>query len=135
VYRLSEAATVMVYAATDPEPAATLGGLARAPYVGVEGGGMLVLPRDTYDRVPLDPRFENWGAEDQAWAAALRTLAGRPYRGSAPLHHLWHPLASRLNAHVGSADNHALLVRYQYAAKAGPEAMAALVAEAAAVTV
>jgi hypothetical protein len=144
VHRLSEAATVMVYDGTPPDRAAELGGYAlraasaapalpRQPYVGVEGGGMLVLPRATYERAPLDPRFAGWGGEDEAHARALVTLAGRPWRGTAPLWHLYHPLAERLNEHVGNAESHALLVRYQYAAKAGPEAMAALVAEAASV--
>ncbi len=147
VHRLSEAATTMVYDGTDLLRAADLGGYAfhagpagapampRRPYVGVAGGGMLVLPRTTYERAPLDPRFAGWGSEDLAPACALAALAGRPWRGTDRMFHLYHPLQPRLNAHVGNADSHALLVRYQYAAKAGPDAMAALLAEAAAVTV
>ncbi len=134
VYRLTAAATLMVYDGTGLDRAATLAGLTRGPYVGVEGGGMAVLPRVAYERAPLDPRFAGWGGEDQAAACAWTALHGRPWRGVAPIHHLYHPLQPRLNDHVGSADSHALLVRYLYAAKAGPEAMAALVAEAATVT-
>jgi len=129
VHRLSEPATAAVLAG-EPWPRAARAGYARPPYKGVAGGGIAVLPRSTYERVPIDARFEAWGSEDLAWGAALDTVAGRHLRGSAPLVHLWHPPAPRLNAHVGSAASHALLVRWQYAAKAGPAAVDGLVAEA-----
>lgn len=129
VYRLTEAASRRVYAGHPVDKAAGRpGSLARAPYIGVEGGGMLVLPRDTYERVPLDPRFRGWGGEDLAHALSLRTLVGPPLRGTEPLWHLHHPLAPRLNAHVGNPHSHALHVRYQYASR-DPQVMAALVAE------
>lgn len=64
VYRLSRRATERFYEvghiADAPE-------LDRHPYVGVAGGGVVVLTRGLYDQVPLDPRFAGWGDEDVAW--------------------------------------------------------------------
>src|SRR5690606_37809457 len=75
VYRLSEAATSGVLAGLAPSPGMRL---VQAPYVGYAGGGITVLPRSTYDQVPLDPRFRGWGQEDESWAHALTVLAGDP---------------------------------------------------------
>jgi hypothetical protein len=127
VYRLAESATASVIAGAAPSPA--LAGLERESYMGVEGGGIAVLTRDAYQAAPMDPRFVGWNNEDLAWATALRTLVGAPWRGVAPLWHLHHPPAPRLNAHVGDKVGRALHVRYQYAAKAGPAAMRALINE------
>lgn len=115
VHRLDASATGLVLAGT--HPAAINGRLARAPYRGVEGGGMTVLPRATYEQVPFDPRFKGWGQEDESHGLALTTLAGRPWRGTAHLWHLWHEPQVRLNQHVGNAAGHALHVRYQYASR------------------
>lgn len=129
VYRLGDAASQRVYAGHPVDKAACRpGSLARAPYIGVEGGGMVVLRRATYERIPLDPRFAGWGGEDLSWGLALRTLTSPPWRGVAPLWHLHHRPAPRLNAHVGNPASHALHVRYQYAAR-HPAVMAALIAE------
>ena len=129
VPRLWEAATRLVYSGVPWQQAEQVGGLHRGIYQGVAGGGMAVLRRADYQRCPLDPRFAGWGQEDDSWYLALLTLVGKPVRWTEPLVHLWHEPAGRLNQHVGSAESHALHVRYQYAAKAGREAMAALVAE------
>jgi hypothetical protein len=139
VHRLTPEATAEVLAGKDPDVGMPLvphheGGHCR-PYRGVPGGGIVVLARDAYEHVPLDPRFLGWGGEDEAWGLALNALLGEPWRGDAPLWHLWHPPQSRLNRHVGSDTSHALLTRYQYAAKDGPEAMRALVDEYRGVTV
>lgn len=107
---------------------------------GMPGGGMVALPRTLYDRAPLDPRFAGWGQEDASWAAALRTMAGAPWRGRAPMWHLWHPPQERTYGDgnrskartIGSAAGLALRQRYTAAARSGPAAMAALLAEAAA---
>lgn len=129
VYRLTEDATNGVLAGeARPAPAA---GLDRTPYVGVEGGGLVVLHRDTYRQTPLDRRFVGWGQEDESWGLALRTVVGPPWRGVAPLWHLWHPPQPRLNQHVGSQPGRALHVRYQCAARDGVDAMRALLAETA----
>jgi hypothetical protein len=127
VHRLTEGSSTAVIAGAGPCPA--LSGLDRKPYRGYEGGGLTVLPRAAYERVPLDPRFAGWGSEDEAVALAWGALLGRRWRGIAPLWHLWHPPQPRLNKHVGSVESNALLVRYQYAAKDGPVAMRSLIDE------
>lgn len=68
--------------------------LVRWPYVGVPGGGVVVLRRSTYDDCPLDPRFLGWGNEDVSWGWALTCLHGEPWRGEADLFHLFHPHAA-----------------------------------------
>lgn len=91
VYRLTERATARYYETAEiPE----YPDLTRWPYVGVEGGGAVVLRRMVYDDVPLDPRFLGWGDEDVCWGWALRTLHGAPWRAAARLVHLWHPHAA-----------------------------------------
>ena len=122
----AESATAAVLAGADP--AAALGGLARKPYLGVEGGGLTVLSRAAYATAPLDPRFAGWGQEDESWGEALRCLLGKRWRGTADLWHLWHPPPARLNSHVGSAEGRALHVRYQVAAR-NRAAMRRLIAE------
>ena len=127
VYRLDGIATTKVLVGTSPSP--SVGGLARQPYRGIEGGGITVLTRDLYEQIPLDRRYVGWGQEDESHGLALSTIAGRRWRGVAPLWHLYHEPMPRLNAHVGSAESRALHVRYQYAAQDGPVAMRALLAE------
>lgn len=130
VLRLSEPATARVLHERLPLADAAALPLARPAYRGVEGGGIIVVPTSAYRAVPLDPRFVGWNNEDTAWALAARTLLGKPWRSrSRPLYHLWHPPAPRLNSHVGDTAGHALHVRYQYAAKTGPDAMRQLIDE------
>jgi hypothetical protein len=78
----------------------------------VIGGGIVVLHREIYEEVPLDPRFVGWGSEDSAFGAALRTLAGVPFVGRQTLWHLWHPPQARLNRKVGNEANDALRAAY-----------------------
>lgn len=78
--------------------------LAQSPYSGYLGGGFVVARRETLVDIPLDPLFVGWGQEDEAWAAALEVLAGRPWRGSCPLIHLWHPPQPRENRIFGSDE-------------------------------
>ena len=99
------------------------------PYGGVPGGGIVVLPTEHYRRVPLDPRFEGWGQEDEAWGLALHAVLGPPARGTAPLYHLWHTPQPRTNHHIGSRDGQRLLVRYATAARHSPEAVMAIIDE------
>lgn len=127
VHRLTEPATGAVVAGAQPGP--KLGGWDQKPYEGTPGGGIVVMTRQTYQRVPLDPRFAGWGQEDECFGLAAATILGRPWKGTAHLWHAWHPPQERLNRHVGSAGSRALQVRYQYAAKAGRRAMAALLDE------
>lgn len=98
----------------------------RRPYEGFEAGTLLVMPRATLELVPPDVRFVGWGQEDQAWAAALRTLVGRPWRGTADLVHLWHPAQPRQTRAVGSSDSFSLWREYAMA-RNRPARMRALV--------
>ncbi len=124
VYRLDEGATSVVLAGGQPDPAR----LAQAPYGGMPGGGLVVLTTRLWRRCPMDPRFEGWGQEDQAWGAALWTLHGPPWRGTAPLWHLWHEEPPRRNRRVGSLDGARLAERYEQA-QTSPTAMAAVIGE------
>lgn len=127
VFRLSAAASHAVYGGALPRSQQTR--LARPAYWGVEGGGVTVLPRAVYRQVPLDPRFVVWGQEDEAWASALQVLAGRRWRGDAPLWHLWHPPPQRINRRRGNDQGWRLWQRYGQAVKAGPDVMRRLVGE------
>lgn len=126
VHRLTESVTSLVISCNAPP----WQGLATAerPYKGFEGGGIVVLRRNVYEAAPLDHRFRGWGQEDESWALALRTLHGEPWRGDAPLFHLWHPPQSRESRRYGSAAGRALYESYQ-AANGRPDAMRALLRE------
>jgi hypothetical protein len=130
VHRLDQAATEAVYAGADP--AGTTGRTQR-PYKGFAGGGIVVLRRDVWEEVPLDPRFAGWGGEDSSWAMALTTLAGPPARFEADLFHLWHEPPPRMTRRWGSPASRGLEIRYIRAARAGRTSrptMAAIVSEA-----
>lgn len=101
------------------------GKLQQRPYLGVPGGGMMALPRETYERVPLDHRFKGWGQEDEAWGAALAAVTGKGWRGSHPLYHLWHPPQQRQNRAVGSDESRHLRNLY-LKARRFPDEMEAL---------
>lgn len=98
------------------------------PYRGHEAGTLLVTTADAFDDAPPDPRFVGWGSEDDAWALALRTMCGSPWRGKADLVHLWHPAEPRKNRVVGNDANRALLNRYRRAGRRH-DPMAALIEE------
>lgn len=127
VWRLTRRSTERCYETgelpTAPE-------LERHPYLGVLGGGIVVLRRDLYDQVPLDPRFVGWGDEDVAWGWALGTLAGAPWRGHADLLHLWHPHPAPQQRHNADPDAVQLWRRYR-AARDRPGQMNDLVRHAA----
>jgi hypothetical protein len=86
-----------------------------APYVGIPGGGIVVLDAAALQKVPMDPRFAGWGGEDQAWGYALQTILGPAWRGLAPLIHLWHPPQARESRRIGSTANERLRRRYAQA--------------------
>jgi hypothetical protein len=98
------------------------------PYSCVEGGGVVVLRRETYQQVPIDPRFVGWGGEDISWGWALRTLIGAPIRLDGDLWHLWHEPQARRNRRRGSEASEALAGRYRRALRQ-PDAMRALLDE------
>lgn len=120
VYRMSPEATQAVYEGASP---GSLTGrnanLDQSPYKGYEGGGVTVLRREVYLDCPLDPAFTGWGQEDEAWGLALNGLYGAPWRGVAPLYHLWHEKPSRLSRYAGSAASVARLARYKEATASG----------------
>lgn len=99
------------------------------PYQGLEGGGAVVARRELITEVPVDPLFEGWGQEDEAWGLALNNLAGPATRQSAPLVHLSHAPQERATRKRGSAASWARYGRYR-AARGDPEAMRALLKEA-----
>lgn len=107
VYRLNEAAT-RAYITGERNSGFKQGDLDRRPYVGIAGGGIVVARRDVFEDVPIDPRFENWGQEDESHGCALQTLYGRPWRGEAPLFHFHHPPQPRIANRWGSNENRML---------------------------
>lgn len=121
VRRLSEAGTESFMRGESAE-------LSERPYAGRAGGGIVVLPRETWAAVPLDRRFIGWGQEDESWALALTVLAGKPIRLGGDLMHLWHPPQSRLSRSIGSREGQKLYRRY-VAAKRYRHAMRSLVEE------
>lgn len=114
VYRFSQKATREIYRGASP---GSLTGrniwLDQSPYKGYEGGGITVLRRNVYLDCPLDPAFMGWGQEDEAWALALNGLYGAPWRGRAPLYHLWHEKPPRLSRYAGSDASLDRLKRYK----------------------
>lgn len=127
VHRLSEAATARLMAGEDPDAL----DLDERAYRGVEGGGVTVVRRETYQDCPLDPRFMGWGSEDESHGLALRELHGAPWRprGPARLLHAWHPPQQRATRSFGSLAGRDLRKRY-IRAQYRPTVMRALVEEA-----
>lgn len=121
IRRLTREATEAVLAGGEP------GRLEKPAYVGVAGGGIVAIRRETYDRVPLDPRFRGWGGEDHAWGLALTTLVGPAVRRPvSPLWHLWHP--PQPSKAKPSEATRALIARYRKARR-DPRLMAELIKE------
>lgn len=106
------------------------GNLEQKPYVGIEGGGVVVIRRDDLLAVPPDPRFVGWGQEDISWGLALAGLLGKPWRGTADLWHLWHPPQERINRFIGSKASKALWAQYRTGERRDPHRLAELVGEA-----
>ncbi|WP_460859644.1 glycosyltransferase family protein [Nocardiopsis coralliicola] len=126
VRRLTHAATLDVLGGAEPDPGMDL---VQRPYAGWPGGGIVVVPRSLYVEAPFDPRFMGWSGEDESAAHAWATLAGPPWRGAAPLWHLWHPPQPRMSRRWGSPEARSLAGRYQ-AAAGRPDAMLGLIGEA-----
>lgn len=124
VHRMSEEATVRMLKVDGdlPDPGSTI----RAPYMGFEGGGLIVItPGQYWAAGGYDERFAGWGCEDEAFGAAARTLIGKPERIASPLWHLYHPPGRRQKSE-GYDRNLALLKRYK-AVMGDPASMAELV--------
>ncbi len=129
IFRFNEQGTKLVLADINPvDVALARGHLDQSPYSRMLGGGVVILPRESYERCPLDPRFTGWGGEDQSWGYALSTVAGKRKQGEQLLWHLWHPPQERLNRKIGSMASERLRTRYQ-AAAGNVEATTALIEE------
>jgi hypothetical protein len=124
VYRLAERGMEDFYAGADPMELP----LTQPAYRGYPGGGFVVARKHVLQEVPLDPRFVGWGYEDESWARALKTIIGNPWRGDAPLIHLWHPPQPRRDRNHGSRESELLCLRY-VAAEHKPEEMRAILRE------
>lgn len=129
INRLSERATGQWLAGEHLSYLSSALDLCERTYLGVEGGGIVVLRRDVYDACPLDPRFAGWGQEDDAWGFALRALYGPPVRLKSPLIHFFHPPQERATRSFGSLEGRDLRKRYARA-RNDPGVMRALVSEA-----
>lgn len=93
VHRLTAAQTeARLATAPESEAGPPVERLARPAYVGLAGGGIVVVRRSDYAAtggIPLG--FTGWGHEDEALALILDTLLGAHKRYDYPLVHLWHP--------------------------------------------
>lgn len=119
LYRLSAEATSRVLRGMEPSIHM---GLDQRPYHGIPGGGIVVAHRATLLAAPLDKRFDGWGQEDESWGWALGCMAGEPWRGEAPMFHLWHPPAERMTRRRGTPEGWHLRCRYREH-QANPDAM------------
>lgn len=130
LHRLSDESTTRVLAGEDWRglPLSTDNPQDSRPYRVHPGGTCLVVTAEAFDTAPPDPRFVRWGQEDDAWAATLSTLVGKPWRGEADIVHLYHPAEPRKTRAVGNDANKALLRRYHNASRA-PDLMHGLVEE------
>lgn len=114
VRRLDQASTELVLAGAAPSEEMPLD---RPAYKAAVGGGIVVLTRELYNEIPLDPRFVGWGSEDYSWGYALTTITGAPRQFTGPLWHLWHTPQPRDKKFKvgGSAGNDELRKRYRAA--------------------
>lgn len=108
VHRLTRTATEVLLDGADPYNL----NVEQEPYRGVPTGGIVAIGRTVAYDVPMDCRFAGWGGEDHSWGYALGTLHGDPWRGPAPLWHLWHPHPNRVTRLVGSYPSEQLRRRY-----------------------
>lgn len=135
VYRLSDTTTdhlltkdpTITVEAIDLHPSR----LHRPPYVGSQGGGVLVVGRAEYLATRGIPKvFVGWGAEDEALAVILDTLLGPHTRFTdIPLVHLWHPHQRSENrqAQVAQSEKNRLIFERYLRARGDQAKMWALV--------
>lgn len=122
--RLSPEATTQALAG---EPLSEDLKLAGKCYSSVPGGGITVITREAYLDVPIDPRFHTTHGEDVAWASALVTLIGKPFRTKADMYHLWHPPIPAMGIKYDLNSN---LARIYARVKGYPNRMRAVIEEA-----
>lgn len=125
VIRLNAETTREVIAGDDPTIDESRD-VARRPYQGFAGGGILVVPRVGYEATGGIPQsFKGWGGEDQALAVILDTCLGKHWRGSADLLHLWH--APQQSKRMGGGNNQFRFKAIAQAADRGPDAVLAAI--------
>jgi hypothetical protein len=91
------------------------------------GALMNVVSRQAFETVGgMDERFLGWGSEDEAFAIALDTIAGKHFRMNETIFHLWHPPAEHY--HQYTQYNETLKNRY-YEARDNVNAMTQLISE------
>ena len=75
-------------------------------------GGINVLMRECFQSAGgFDERFQGWGGEDDAFAAAMNTFCGHFARIDQGIYHLWHPRSNPSN-HANYKSNLKLAARY-----------------------
>ena len=87
-------------------------------------GGMVVSHKEVLEKIPVDPRFYNWGWEDNAWTHAVTCLAGPIYYAPGVFKHLWHP---RNNDNPGKTNS--ILCSMYRKARISPEETINLIQE------
>lgn len=121
VLRLNREITARVLAGEDPAINERTN-LARKPYDGFAGGGVLVVDRIGYEATGGIPEFfRGWGGEDQALAVILDTCLGKHWRGTADLVHLWHE--PQETKRFGGGQNQFRFKAISNAAKEGRDAV------------
>lgn len=98
---------------TEAETASYLAheGLPERSGADLTGGCFVMTPEAWFEAGGMDPRFEGWGGEDDAFRIAAETLLGPRVHHEGVMPHLYHPFAGKF----GSAEhkaNLALLRRY-----------------------
>ncbi|MBG9543395.1 hypothetical protein ABE29_11575 [Cytobacillus firmus] len=75
-------------------------------------GGINIMTRACFEAAGgFDERFQGWGGEDDAFAAAMNTFCGRYVRIEQSIYHLWHPRVHTRD-HKNYAANLQLAKRY-----------------------
>lgn len=125
VLRLRDEVTVKLLGEPVTTKVFPYGPLVRHPYMGVAGGGMLVIRRERFLAMGgFDPVFKGWGGEDTAFGIAADTLLGQHLRyAHVPLLHFYHPPGPRA-VHVEYARNSKRVELYRVLAAHGKEALA-----------
>ena len=91
---------------------------------------IVAVPRELWDAVGgMDPRFEGWGQDDVAFAAACRTIGGALERIDGVVEHLFHPRSMERDRRKPTYQRAQALGKRYRAAAGDVSAMRALLAE------
>lgn len=126
--RLHQPFTEALYL-TEAETASYLAGEGLPDRSGADltGGCFVMTPEAWFEAGGMDPRFEGWGGEDDAFRIAAETLLGPRVHHEGVMPHLYHPSAAAFGtaAHRGNLQ---LLRRYVAAAN-NPDAIRQIINE------